>query len=79
MMDEDKPGGMGAQASRMNRQAEALRLRHGDRVWRIGLDGGFSCPNRRGGRGSGGCSYCAPEAGRALYLPEGRPSISGQV
>ena len=63
----------------MNRQAEALRLRHGDRVWRIGLDGGFSCPNRRAGRGSGGCSYCAPEAGRAVYLPEGRPSIAQQV
>ena len=77
-MDDDKPSGMGAQA-RMNRHADALRHRHGDRVWRIGLDGGFSCPNRRTGRGSGGCSYCAPEGGRALYLPEGQTAIGEQV
>lgn len=65
--------------SRFNRHAEALRLRHGDRVWRIGLDGGFSCPNRIGGRGKGGCSYCAPSAARAPYLPAGDPSIEAQV
>jgi radical SAM protein (TIGR01212 family) len=65
--------------SRMRRHAEALKARHGDRVWRIGLDGGFSCPNRPLGRGSGGCAYCAPDAGRAPYLPEGRSSIEEQV
>lgn len=65
--------------SLINRHADALRLRHGDRVWRLGLDGGFSCPNRRSGRGGGGCSYCAPGAARAIYLPEGESSISAQV
>ncbi len=65
--------------SLMNRHADALRERHGDRVWRIGLDGGFSCPNRRLGRGAGGCIYCSPEAGRAVYLPEGESPIERQV
>jgi hypothetical protein len=48
-------------------------------VWRIGLDGGFSCPNRPSGRGPGGCAYCAPSASRAPYLPEGEYSIAAQV
>ncbi len=84
-MDDDNPVGAEAQASgapprpRINRHADALKARHGDRVWRIGLDGGFSCPNRAGGRGRGGCSYCAPGAAKAIYLPAGRPSIEAQV
>ena len=36
-------------------------------------------PNRREGRGEGGCAYCAPDASRAPYLPEGRISIFAQV
>ena len=69
----------GPDSSLFNRHAGALRARHGDRVWRIGLDGGFSCPNREGGRGSGGCLYCSPTAARAVYLPGGAPSIAEQV
>jgi radical SAM protein (TIGR01212 family) len=43
--------------------------RHGLRVWRVAVDGGFSCPNRSlGGRGPGGCAYCSPAAGRSPYL-----------
>lgn len=78
-MPEARPHEVSSQPPLINRQAEALRSRYGDRVWRIGLDGGFSCPNRRDGRGRGGCSYCAPQAGRALYLPEGLSSISDQI
>jgi radical SAM protein (TIGR01212 family) len=36
-------------------------------VWRIGLDGGFPCPRRSGGRGAGGCAYCSPSAACAPY------------
>lgn len=43
------------------------------------MDGGFSCPNRRGGRGLGGCAYCAPGAARAIYLAEGSFSLRAQV
>jgi uncharacterized protein len=79
MIKDDNPSSSLAQASRINRHADALRARFGERVWRIGLDGGFSCPNRREGRGQGGCSYCAPSAARALYLPRGESSIAAQV
>lgn len=31
---------------------------HGKRVYKIIVDGGFTCPNRDGSKGYGGCSYC---------------------
>ena len=32
----------------------------GGRVWRIRIDGGFSCPNRDGTLGTAGCAFCDP-------------------
>jgi radical SAM protein (TIGR01212 family) len=67
----------GLKDSRYNRHADRLIDRHGGRVWRLGLDGGFGCPNRppaQGGgqaRSPGGCVYCAASASRAVYLAEG--------
>jgi len=45
--------------------ADWLRERHGRPVRRVPVDAGFGCPHRAGGRGSGGCSFCAGEGGRA--------------
>ncbi len=38
----------------------------GCRIFKISIDGGFTCPNRDGKIGRGGCAYCDPSA----YLPE---------
>jgi radical SAM protein (TIGR01212 family) len=54
-----------------------LREKYGRRVYRVGVDGGFSCPNRAAD-GSGGCSYCSRSASRAPYLGKAA-SISDQV
>lgn len=35
-----------------------LRRRFGVRVSKVNVDGGFTCPNRDGSRGTGGCIYC---------------------
>lgn len=35
-----------------------LRRRFGCRVSKVNVDGGFTCPNRDGTRGTGGCIYC---------------------
>ena len=35
-----------------------LRARFGVRVQKISVDAGFSCPNRDGTLGTGGCAYC---------------------
>lgn len=35
-----------------------LRHRYGTKVFKVGLDAGFTCPNRDGTRGFGGCAFC---------------------
>ena len=35
-----------------------IKKRFGERVQKITLDTGFSCPNRDGSKGIGGCTYC---------------------
>jgi len=37
-----------------------LTRRFGGKVGKVALDGGFTCPNRDGTKGWGGCSYCSP-------------------
>jgi radical SAM protein (TIGR01212 family) len=44
-----------------------LRARHGCKVYRIGLDAGFSCPNRDGAKGTNGCIYCNEDGSRSTY------------
>jgi uncharacterized protein len=53
-----------------------LRERFGCRVRKITVDGGFTCPNRDGTRGSGGCIYCNNEAFSPAVsgLGTGRPA-----
>jgi hypothetical protein len=50
-----------------------LRNRHGAKVYRIALDAGFSCPNRDGTKGRGGCLYCNEGGARASYVDKIAP------
>jgi uncharacterized protein len=43
---------------RYNNYGNWLRERFGGRVYKVSVDGGFSCPNRDGTVAFGGCSYC---------------------
>jgi radical SAM protein (TIGR01212 family) len=43
---------------RFHNYASYLRRRIGGTAVRISVDGGFTCPNRDGTRGTGGCRYC---------------------
>ncbi len=48
-----------------------LRKRFGCKVQKVSIHAGFTCPNRDGTCGSGGCTYCinesfSPQAGKAL-------------
>lgn len=36
-----------------------LREKFGEKVFKISLDGGFTCPNRDGKAGRGGCVFCS--------------------
>jgi radical SAM protein (TIGR01212 family) len=56
-----------------------LRLRFPDfKVQKISLDGGFTCPNRDGSRGVGGCTYCNNRAFNPAYCRNTK-SISRQL
>ena len=42
---------------------EACRERFGCKVYKLSLDGGFTCPNRDGTVGRGGCVFCSAYGG----------------
>ena len=43
---------------RYNQFNEWLKNKFGERTLKICIDGGFSCPNRDGTKGCGGCLFC---------------------
>ena len=55
-----------------------LRERYGCRVYKVSVDGGFSCPNRDGTVGVGGCIYCNNDSFRPKSAGSLK-SISEQV
>ncbi len=57
---------------RINSYGWYLRSRFGFRVSKVNVDAGFTCPNRDGSRGVGGCIYC----NNSSFSPENtKPSI----
>jgi hypothetical protein len=55
MMEREFPWGSD---KRYNDYSTYFRRRFEGRVQKISLDAGFTCPNRDGSRGIGGCTYC---------------------
>jgi len=55
-----------------------LKGRYGEKVYKVALDGGFTCPNRDGARGRGGCLYCNPHSLKPKD-PVGTTDIRGQL
>ena len=53
-----------------------LRRRFGGKVCKVPLDGGFTCPNRDGTKGVGGCAFCSAR-GSGDFAAEG--SITEQI
>ncbi len=53
---------------RYNAFGPFLRKLFGVKVRKIGIDAGFTCPNRDGTRGHGGCIYCEGSGSRAPYV-----------
>lgn len=54
-----------------------LREKFGDKVFKIALDAGFSCPNRDGTISSGGCLFCS-ERGSGDFAGNRNFSITNQ-
>ncbi len=52
------------------------RRRYGERLQKLVLDAGFSCPNRDGTVGRGGCTYCDNAAFHPGYSTPGKPLLA---
>ncbi len=55
-----------------------LRDTFGEKVYKIALDGGFTCPNRDGTVGAGGCIFCAGDGSGAFAGARTR-SVTEQI
>jgi uncharacterized protein len=53
-----------AENRRYNSYGSFLKTKFGCRVYKVSVDGGFSCPNRDGTVGTGGCIYCSNDSFR---------------
>ncbi len=53
--------------TRWNDYTQYLVRRYGTKVYRIGIDGGFTCPHRIK-KHLGGCIYCDSQGASSVYL-----------
>ncbi len=63
---------------RFNAFSEYIRNVFGGRVQKLSIDAGFTCPNRDGLKGRGGCTYCNNNAFNPSYCEPDKP-ISQQI
>ncbi len=54
-----------------------LRQKFGTKVFKVSLNGGFTCPNKDGTKGFGGCSYCS-SSGSGDFAGNVQKSVSEQ-
>ncbi len=63
---------------RFNALSDHLRRSFGQRLQKLSINAGFTCPNRDGTKGTGGCTFCSNSAFNPSYcLPE--KSITQQI
>ena len=63
---------------RFNTYSGYFRDIYGARVQKVSIDAGFTCPNRDGSRGLGGCTYCNNDAFNPSYCQPSK-SVSEQI
>lgn len=56
----------------------ALKSEFGEKIYKVSLDGGFTCPNRDGKVGSSGCIFCS-DSGSGEFAGDRGKSISQQI
>lgn len=80
MSDEGKmmPEGLFADGRRYNSYVGHFRRLYGARLQKVVIDAGFTCPNRDGTAGHGGCTFCDNAAFHPAYSSAGKP-ISVQI
>lgn len=63
---------------RINQYGSFLKRRFGSKCYKICLDGGFTCPNRDGTLGYGGCTFCS-QGGSGDFAESASLSIPDQL
>ena len=63
---------------RFNSYTNFFRKEFGSRVQKVSIDAGFTCPNRDGTKGRGGCTFCNNNAFNPSYCMPNK-SISNQI
>ena len=58
--------------------SEYLKKQYGTKVYKIALDGGFTCPNRDGTIGYGGCTFCSGR-GSGDFAENAALSVTEQI
>jgi hypothetical protein len=61
-----------------NDYSSFIKKRFGERVQKISIDAGFTCPNRDGSKSTGGCIYCDNAAFNPAYASRSK-SITDQL
>ncbi len=56
----------------VNTFGQAMLRRYGERIHKIAIDADFTCPNRDGSIGRGGCSFC----NNVSFSPNGRKPVA---
>lgn len=72
-IEEMPPIGMFPEGKRYNTFVGYFKRRYGERLQKIVIDAGFTCPNRDGSVGRGGCTYCDNAAFHPAYSTAGKP------
>ena len=55
-----------------------LKNTFGEKIYKVSLDGGFTCPNRDGTLGTGGCIFCS-EGGSGDFASSAVLSVTDQI
>lgn len=76
-MPQDTPPEL-YQGRRYHAYNDWVKRTHGGRLQKVSIDAGFTCPNRDGTLGVGGCSFCNNEGFTPGYLQEQRV-VSDQI
>ena len=63
---------------RFNAYSNYFKKVFGERVQKLSIDAGFTCPNRDGSKGRGGCTYCNNDAFNPSYCDPSK-SVEQQI
>lgn len=57
---------------------EYLKKTYGEKIYKIAINGGFTCPNRDGTLGTGGCIFCSGQ-GSGEFAEDAALSVTEQI